>query len=640
VVVRCIATLMAAVVLVAAGSEDIAAAATATQDDSSQSDAAQELADRYAPVVMLSGSEQACDSEREQFRPTSVDVMLDNPEIALRQVSNEDPVVMRGPSAQDLFELGDGFYLDAPGGPLRPGCTYESDFEKYSADQADVVYAHVVQQDDVPDRVYVQYWLYWYFNDWNNKHEGDWEGIVLEFDATSPEDALDTEPIAIGYSQHEGGERAAWGDDKLELLGTSPVVYPSAGSHASYFGSAVYLGRGPSEGFGCDSTIGPHQRSDPEVVLLPTEVTDPDDPLAWLAFDGRWGEREAGPFNGPTGPTDKDRWLRPADWFGELRESSVLIPAGDSDVGALVEIFCGVVEGGSSLLILAAISPGLLILGLLLVVAVVMFLVGRTDWSPVPPRPLVQHRRAGQILGGAARLYRSQPLAFAASGLVYIPAALITGLIVGLIELIPGVAAFMNLASESGGTGIVLALLVGSLANLLAFSIVNAVVADHLGRERHGFHGIIEAVSATWTRRGALAGAMGRSIAVVFLLLVSVIGIPFGIWKLIHYQFVAQAVALDGATGRGALERSTSLVKRRWFHVALMTVIVNGLVVAAAVVVSLLLLILATGVPLWAFAGIEAVVFALTVPLAAISMTLLYGSAVAASAEDPELVDA
>jgi hypothetical protein len=198
----------------------------------------------------------------------------------------------------------------------------------------------------------------------------------------------------------------------------------------------------------------------------------------------------------------------------------------------------------------------------------------------------------------------------------------------------------MNLASESGGTGIVLALLVGSLANLLAFSIISAVVADHLGRERHGLHGIIDALTATWARREALAGAIARSIAVVFLLLVSVVGIPFAIWKLVHYQFVAQSVALDGATGRGALQRSTSLVKGRWFHVALMTVIINGLVVAAVVIVSLLLLTVATSVPLWAFAGIEAVVFALTVPLAAISMTFLYGTAVAESAEDPELVDA
>ena len=56
----------------------------------------------------------------------------------------------------------------------------------------------------------------------------------------------------------------------------------------------------------------------PDVVVLPDSVDDPNDPLAWLGFNGRWGERQGGPFNGPTGPAAKDRWLDPAPWF-ELR---------------------------------------------------------------------------------------------------------------------------------------------------------------------------------------------------------------------------------------------------------------------------------------------------------------------------------
>ena len=40
-------------------------------------------------------------------------------------------------------------------------------------------------------------------------------------------------------------------------------------------------------------------------IVLPDSVDDPDDPLAWLAFNGRWGERQTGSFNGPTGPATK-----------------------------------------------------------------------------------------------------------------------------------------------------------------------------------------------------------------------------------------------------------------------------------------------------------------------------------------------
>jgi hypothetical protein len=58
----------------------------------------------------------------------------------------------------------------------------------------------------------VQYWFYWYFNDWNNKHESDWEGHHAPVPAASVEEALAGQPIAVGYSQHEGGERADWDD--------------------------------------------------------------------------------------------------------------------------------------------------------------------------------------------------------------------------------------------------------------------------------------------------------------------------------------------------------------------------------------------------------------------------------------------
>jgi hypothetical protein len=35
----------------------------------------------------------------------------------------------------------------------------------------------------------VQYWFFWYFNDWNDKHEGDWEGVQVLFDATTAVEA-------------------------------------------------------------------------------------------------------------------------------------------------------------------------------------------------------------------------------------------------------------------------------------------------------------------------------------------------------------------------------------------------------------------------------------------------------------------
>ena len=102
------------------------------------------------------------------------------------------------------------------------------------------VYAHVATEPGRPGKLALQYWFYYVFNDWNNTHEGDWEMIQLVFDANDAAEALAREPATVGYSQHEGAEQAAWGDDKLELVGgTHPVVHPAAGSHANFFDEAL-----------------------------------------------------------------------------------------------------------------------------------------------------------------------------------------------------------------------------------------------------------------------------------------------------------------------------------------------------------------------------------------------------------------
>ena len=110
----------------------------------------------------------------------------------------------------------------------------------------------------------VQYWLYYPFNDFNNKHESDWEMIQVEFAASDAATALTQDPTRVGYSQHEGVEIADWGDVKLEVVdGTHPVVHPAAGSHANYYDAALFLGRSGQQGFGCDDTPRPDHRRAP-----------------------------------------------------------------------------------------------------------------------------------------------------------------------------------------------------------------------------------------------------------------------------------------------------------------------------------------------------------------------------------------
>jgi hypothetical protein len=65
--------------------------------------AAQELVDRYSPVVVVRRLDQTCGDTGEPFVPMTVDAVLGNPEVALRQVGNGDPVIRWGPTAADLY---------------------------------------------------------------------------------------------------------------------------------------------------------------------------------------------------------------------------------------------------------------------------------------------------------------------------------------------------------------------------------------------------------------------------------------------------------------------------------------------------------------------------------------------------------
>src|SRR5438477_835463 len=140
----------------------------------------QTLADRYAPIVALKAQDEPCDRGGEGWRPTAVEGVLGNPRVRLR-----GPVEKTAPTAADLFGKDARYYLDLPGNPLDPGCVYERDARRLFRGEPSIAYAHVVAEPGVPHRLALQYWLYYYFNDFNDKHEGDWEGIQLSFDADS-----------------------------------------------------------------------------------------------------------------------------------------------------------------------------------------------------------------------------------------------------------------------------------------------------------------------------------------------------------------------------------------------------------------------------------------------------------------------
>src|SRR5262249_24903254 len=143
--------------------------------------------------------------------------------------------VKKGPTAADIAGLGENYYLNIPGDPLGDTCDYARDFEKLKREgrAPALTYAHIAPEAGT-EGLAVQYWFFWYFNQFNDLHEGDWEGMQTTFESADPAEALAEGPSEVGLFQHAGGEKADWESGKVEKEGTHPVVYPAAGSHATF----------------------------------------------------------------------------------------------------------------------------------------------------------------------------------------------------------------------------------------------------------------------------------------------------------------------------------------------------------------------------------------------------------------------
>ena len=90
-----------------------------------------------------------------------------------------------------------------------------------------------------------------------------------------------------------------------------------------------------------------------------------------------------------------------------------MIPAGESAAKSVVNVFCDVVERGSQALINFKMSPGQVAADAVVVaVLLLMFLLRRTAWDEVEPRPIRRRRRLGQIVRAALEAYQREPLVF------------------------------------------------------------------------------------------------------------------------------------------------------------------------------------------------------------------------------------
>jgi hypothetical protein len=161
------------------------------------------------------------------------------------------------------------------------------------------MYGHAVEAGG---RLWLQYWLYYFYNDYNlalgiGLHEGDWEMVQLRMHGDEPDVAV--------YAQHRQAEQRPWAQvERVPGDPRRPLVYVARGSHASYF----HAGFHQTEAW---YDLADGKRNAPRLAL---EIIDDDAP-PWVGWPGVWGDTRArvGGIDQPSprGPAAHGSWRDP-----------------------------------------------------------------------------------------------------------------------------------------------------------------------------------------------------------------------------------------------------------------------------------------------------------------------------------------
>lgn len=103
------------------------------------------------------------------------------------------------------------------------------------------------------------------------------------------------------------------------------------------------------------------------------------------------------------------------------------MPAGGLLGTTATDLFCEGVAGGSEVLRVLTANPLPALLALVVLVALIAWIVRRTEWTPSAPLHLARRRAAGQIVTAAVRMYAAHPLLFIGIGLITLSGSLVVG---------------------------------------------------------------------------------------------------------------------------------------------------------------------------------------------------------------------
>jgi hypothetical protein len=106
----------------------------------------------------------------------------------------------------------------------------------------------------VGDWVILHYLFFYAMNDWRstfdgaNDHEADWEQCFIVLELLPDGTTVPSWFCAAAHDEKGDDLRRRWDDSRLETIDGHPVVYPGAGSHATYLERGEYIMRLPFPG--------------------------------------------------------------------------------------------------------------------------------------------------------------------------------------------------------------------------------------------------------------------------------------------------------------------------------------------------------------------------------------------------------
>jgi hypothetical protein len=234
--------------------------------------------------------------------------------------------------------------------------------------------------------------------------------------------------------------------------------------------------------------------------------------------------------------------------------------------------------------------------------------------STRPLRPLT----AGGIYSAAWRLYQQNFLPLIAIvAIVQVAVAVL----VALVNLLAHTSA-TNPSVTNTITAAVAGLFTAVFAIVASFlqsgALTLAIADDYIGQPIT----VERAYAATGPRLGALLGTSLLVGILLFLMAITVVGIPFAIYFGIRWAFIAQVVMLEGLGGTNAMARSSQLVAGSWWRTLGILVLMAIMVaIVGAIVSGIFTAILGAGI----LSGIiQLIVQILLAPFYSAVVTLLY----------------